>query len=205
MYVAPFPPCIYTLHFKVSNKPPPLLYLPLHLYPISIWLVPLYLPAPLICPDLQFLLHAATKALGRRGPVGQTFVFSSGGCRHHSGQAEGIDENYQVITLILKKYGNLPLCLENYALFSLPPIFTTILYTYTLRNIVYLGEPSGNIITDYHGTFIHIFMLGYYPIYQKKCSKPSFFMIHTRKSVSKADTFLIHFQNFLTLIPFMNQ
>ena len=42
----------------------------------------------------------------------------------------GINENYRVITLILKKYGNLPLCLENYALFSLPPIFTTILYTY---------------------------------------------------------------------------
>ena len=32
----------------------------------------------------------------------------------------GIDENYRVITLILKKYGSLPLCLENYALFSLP-------------------------------------------------------------------------------------
>ena len=29
-----------------------------------------------------------------------------------------------------EKYGNLPLCLENYALFSLPPIFTDILYTY---------------------------------------------------------------------------
>ena len=28
-----------------------------------------------------------------------------------------IDENYRVITLILKKNGNLPLCLENYALF----------------------------------------------------------------------------------------
>ena len=31
-----------------------------------------------------------------------------------------IDENYRVITLILKKYGNLPLCLKNYTLFSLP-------------------------------------------------------------------------------------
>ena len=29
-----------------------------------------------------------------------------------------IDENYQVITLILKKYGNLPLYLQKYALFS---------------------------------------------------------------------------------------
>ena len=70
----------------------------------------------------------------------------------------GIDKNYRLITLILEKYGNLPLCLENYALFSLPPIFTTILYTYPLRNIIYLGEPSGDIISNYHGTFIHIFM-----------------------------------------------
>ena len=33
-----------------------------------------------------------------------------------------IDVNYRVITLILKKYGNLPLCSVNYALFSLHPI-----------------------------------------------------------------------------------
>ena len=57
----------------------------------------------------------------------------------------GIDGNYWVITLIFTKYGNLPLCLENYALFSLPPIFTNILYTYTLKYIIYLGEPSGNL------------------------------------------------------------
>ena len=71
-----------------------------------------------------------------------------------------IDENYQVITLILKKYGNLPLCLEKYTLISLPPIFTNILYTYTLRYIIYLGEPSCNIISNHHGTYIHIFMHG---------------------------------------------
>ena len=71
---------------------------------------------------------------------------------------EGIDENHRVITLILKIYGNLPLCLENYALFSLPPISTTIIYKYPLMYIIYLGEPSGGIITNYHGTFIHIFM-----------------------------------------------
>ena len=35
---------------------------------------------------------------------------------------EVIDQNYRVITLILKKCGNLPLCLENDVLFSLPPI-----------------------------------------------------------------------------------
>ena len=110
---------------------------------------------------------------------------------------QSIDGNYRAITLILKKYGNLPLCLENYALFLLPPIFTNILYTYTLRYIIYIGEPSGNIISNCHGTFIHILLHGYYPIYQKKTSKASFFIIHTRKPVSKADTFLIHLQMFL--------
>ena len=72
----------------------------------------------------------------------------------------GIDENYRVTTLIFKKYGILPLCLENYALFLLPPIFTKQLYTYTLSVIIYLGETSCNIILNYHGTFIHIFMHG---------------------------------------------
>ena len=57
-----------------------------------------------------------------------------------------IDDNYWVITLIFKKYGNLPLCLKNYVLFLLPPIFTKNIYTYTLSNIISLGEPSGNII-----------------------------------------------------------
>ena len=57
---------------------------------------------------------------------------------------DGIDGNYLVITPIFKKYGNLPLYLENYALFSLTLIFKNNLYTYTLRNIIYLGEPSGN-------------------------------------------------------------
>ena len=53
--------------------------------------------------------------------------------------AGAIYENYRVITAIFEKCGHLPLCLENYALFSLPPIFTTILYTYPLRCIMYLG------------------------------------------------------------------
>ena len=34
--------------------------------------------------------------------------------------------NFRVITHIFKKIGNLPLCLENYSLFSLRPIFTNI-------------------------------------------------------------------------------
>ena len=52
--------------------------------------------------------------------------------------APGTNGNYRVITLIYKKYGNLPLCLENYASFSLPPIFTNNLYTYTLSYIINL-------------------------------------------------------------------
>ena len=59
-----------------------------------------------------------------------------------------IDENCRVITLIFEKYDNLPPCLGNYALFSLPPIFATILYTYPLRYIIYLRERSGNIISN---------------------------------------------------------
>ena len=69
-----------------------------------------------------------------------------------------IDENYWVITLIYKKYGNLPLCLENYALFSLAPTFTIIFYTYPLKYIIYVGESSRDIFSNYHGTLIHIYM-----------------------------------------------
>ena len=53
-----------------------------------------------------------------------------------------IDGNYWLITLTFKKYGNLPLCMENYALFSLPSIFKSRLYTYASRYIIYLGESS---------------------------------------------------------------
>ena len=79
----------------------------------------------------------------------------------------GIYDNYRLITLIFKKCGNLSLCLENCALFSLLLIFTTILYKYPLRYIIYLGEPSGNIISNYHDTFIHIYMYWYDPIFKK--------------------------------------
>ena len=64
--------------------------------------------------------------------------------------------------------------MENYALFSLPLIFTTFLYAYTLSNILYIVEPSGNIISNDHGTFIHIFMHRYYPIFKKIYIKPFF-------------------------------
>ena len=89
-----------------------------------------------------------------------------------------IDGNYRVITPIFTKYGTLPLCLENYALFSLPKNFTDNFYTYTLSNTLYLGETSGDKISNYHGIFIHIFMHEYYPIYQKKKIQTVFFHIH---------------------------
>ena len=63
------------------------------------------------------------------------------------------------------------------------PLFLQKKNTYTLSNILYLGEPSGNIISNYHGTFIHIFMHVYYPIHQKKNLR-QFSHIHARKSVS---------------------
>ena len=81
--------------------------------------------------------------------------------------SRGIYENYRVITLILEKYGNLPLCLENCALFLLPLIFTNILYPYALMHIIYLGEPTGNIISNDHGTFILLCMYWFDPILKK--------------------------------------
>ena len=42
-----------------------------------------------------------------------------------------------------------------------PRFLQLYIYTYTLSYIIYLGEPPGNIISNYHGTFIHIFMHGY--------------------------------------------
>ena len=63
-----------------------------------------------------------------------------------------IYENYRVITLIYKKNGNLSLCLENYALFSLPPIFTKNIYTYTVEENCSLG---GSIISRLdNGAFV---------------------------------------------------
>ena len=88
---------------------------------------------------------------GLFGAINQAFMFP----------LPAIDSNYRVITLVFTKYGELPLCLDNYALFSLPLIFTKQLY---------LVEPSGNIISNYHGTFIQIFMHAYSPIYKNKIS-----------------------------------
>ena len=51
-----------------------------------------------------------------------------------------IDGNYQIITLIPKKYCNIPPYLENCELFSLPPIFTNILYPYPLSYTIYLEK-----------------------------------------------------------------
>ena len=81
--------------------------------------------------------------------------------RFDNTRSQYIDGNYWVITLIFKKYCNLSICLKNCALFSLPTIFTNNLYTYTLIYIIYPVEPSGNIISNYHGAFIHISIHGY--------------------------------------------
>ena len=85
-------------------------------------------PATIISPSLQHLFLPSI--------LTTSTIFYPYTPTHHRRELPG---NY----LTLKKYGNLPLCLENYALFSFPPIFTNILYTYTLRDIIYLGEPIG--------------------------------------------------------------
>ena len=75
----------------------------------------------------------------------------------------------------------MPLFLQNMAIYPLfgelctflvTLNFYNILHTYALSNILYLGEKSVNLISNYHGTFIHIFMYRYYHI--KKKIKPFF-------------------------------
>ena len=68
-----------------------------------------------------------------------------------------IDDNYRVITLILKNMVIYPFVWRIID-YSRYPNFMNILYTCPLRYIIYLGELLGNIISNYHGTFIHIFM-----------------------------------------------
>ena len=119
--------------------------------------------------------------------------------RHISPQLLHIDENYRVITLIFKKYGNLPLCLENCALFSLPLIFTNILYTYSLRYIIYLGEPSGNIILNYRVTFIHIYMHCYDPMF-KNIYETVFFLSQCCRFFSSLFLLTIHLKPFHFLL-----
>ena len=126
-------------------------------------------------------------------PEISTTVFSSTGwiyfqdvivLRLPSRLSRVIDGNYRLITLIFKTYGNLHLCFENHVLFLLPPIFTNILYTYTLRPIIYLGERLGNftVKSPWHiYTNIHAWILSY-P--SKENVQNVFFMIHARKSVS---------------------
>ena len=45
--------------------------------------------------------------------------------------------------------------------YSCYPRLYNYLYTYTLRDIIYIVQPLGNIISNYHGTFIHIYMNSY--------------------------------------------
>ena len=75
---------------------------------------------PLVLPVQSGLRHRTGQLILKTPPP-------SGGwtsCAHI------IDKNYQVITFIFKTYGNLPLCLENYALFSLPPILPKKIHMY---------------------------------------------------------------------------
>ena len=105
-------------------------------------------------------------------------------------------------------YGNLPFRLDNHVWFLLPPKFTTILYSYPLINILYLGEPPGHSIRNYHDTFIYIFMHGYYYICQMKFIK--LFSVNVTVLFEDVSTFLMklllklfHFlvaQKFLRLI-----
>ena len=68
-----------------------------------------------------------------------------------------IDENYWVITFFYKIW-SFTLPFGELCIILITPNFYNILYTYPFNNILYLGEPSGNIIWNYHGTFIYILM-----------------------------------------------
>ena len=76
-----------------------------------------------------------------------------------------VDGNYRVITLLFKNMVIYP-SVWRIMHYSRYPRFKYIyIYTYKLSYIIYLGEPLGNIISNCHGTFIHIFMHAYYPIF----------------------------------------
>ena len=47
-----------------------------------------------------------------------------------------------------------------------PRFLQLFLYPYPLRYMIYLVEPLGNIISNCHGRFIHIFMHWYDPIFK---------------------------------------
>ena len=55
--------------------------------------------------------------------------------------------------------------------YYLTPDFPTIIYIYPLRYIIYLEEPLGDIISNYHGTFVHLYMHWYYTIYLKNINE----------------------------------
>ena len=69
------------------------------------------------------------------------------------------------------------------------PDFYKNIYTYTLIYIIYLGEPSGNTISNPHGTFIHIFMHGYNPNF-KKYILNVFFPVNVAVLFADVSTFL---------------
>ena len=69
--------------------------------------------------------------------------------------------NYQLITLTFKNMVIYPSVWRIMNDSRYPNFYNK--YIYTLNYIICLGEPSGNIISNYHDTFIHISMNGYDP------------------------------------------
>ena len=55
-----------------------------------------------------------------------------------------IDVNYHLINMIFYGNGILPLLLQKVGEFSLQLILVAFIYTYTLTNIIYIGETTGD-------------------------------------------------------------
>ena len=72
-----------------------------------------------------------------------------------------IDGNYRVITLILKHMAIYPSVWRIMHYFRYPRFLQIFLIYISIKVYDLSGEPSGNIISNYHGTFIHIYMHSY--------------------------------------------
>ena len=79
--------------------------------------------------------------------------------------------NYPVFTVVMVIYTSVKRIMHYY----ITPDFPTILYTYPLRYIIYLRELLVNIISNYHGTFIHLYMHWYDSVYKRYKRNSRFF------------------------------
>ena len=86
--------------------------------------------------------------------------YPAGGIR---GMGGAIDGNYWVITLILQNMVIYPSVWRIMHNSCYPWFLQHFLYTYPLINILYLGEPSGNIICNHHVTYPCRDILLYFP------------------------------------------